>query len=62
MSNSIEKPVILARKEIESVLRRYQLNWEEVLPDQDNSIWKKFKPEAKKVRQELLRKFYPSLQ
>ena len=61
MPNTIEKPIIQARREIVSILRRYQLRWEEVAPDRDNLIWKKIKPSAKKVRKELFRQSYPSL-
>ncbi len=50
-----------AKNEIKSVLERYRLTWLEVAPDIDESIWKNLKPTAKKVRQELLRKTYPSL-
>jgi len=60
-SSTIEKPIIQARREITSVLRRYRLEWEEVVPDRDDLIWKKIKPLAKKVRKELFRKTYPSL-
>ena len=59
MLNTVEKPVIRARREIASVLRRYQLAWEEVAPDRDDLIWEKIKPLAKKVRKELFQKSYP---
>ena len=61
MLNTIEKPIIQARREITSVLRRYRLGWEEVVPDRDTLVWKKIKPLAKKVRKELFRNSYPSL-
>ncbi len=61
MFTTIEKPILQARREIATVLRRYQLQWEEVAPDRDDLIWKKIKPLAKKVRKELFRKSYPSL-
>ncbi|MEK7586499.1 MAG: hypothetical protein AAB453_01365 [Patescibacteria group bacterium] len=61
MLTTIEKPAVQARREIATVLRRYRLAWDEVAPDRDNLIWKKVKPLAKKVRKEIFRKTYPTL-
>ncbi|MEK7621700.1 MAG: hypothetical protein AAB415_00820 [Patescibacteria group bacterium] len=61
MLTTIEKPILQARREIATVLRRYRLGWEEVAPDRDYLIWKKLKPLAKRVRKELFRQSYPSL-
>ncbi len=51
-----------AKNEIKAVLRRYRLSWEDVAPDRDAEIWRELRPVAKKVREELFRKTYPSLQ
>ena len=45
-----------ARKEINKVLRRHRLNWQDVAPDTDVGIWKKVSPVSRRVRIELWRK------
>lgn len=50
-----------ARNEIKAVLKRYRLSWAEVAPDIDEELWKELRPTAKKIRQDLFRKNYPSL-
>jgi len=55
------KTVEKARREVEAVLRRYRVRWEEVAPDRDEEIWKSVRPAAKRIRKDLFRKSYPSL-
>ena len=55
------KTLTKARREIETVLSRYRLDWEDIAPDADEAIWRKFASAARRVRRELFRERYPSL-
>lgn len=47
-----------AQKEISSVLKRYSLTWQDVIPDTDENLWRDLKPLSKKIRKKLFRKVY----
>ena len=55
--------IVRARREINAVLKRYRINWEDIAPDKDRDalLWQKTEPTARVTRRKLFQKRYPSL-
>lgn len=53
------KTIQKAQLEIQKVLRRYRLNWEDVTTDLDEEIFKQIEPKYRRVRKQVVKKLYP---